>query len=306
MKKILLIIISILLITPNVFAKNAKEPFSFKNLSVRSIKGFHAQSSDTIAVKKTLEDLNKYTNEKNIEEIKNIYDKNFYSGDSFDYESYIKMVEETFAVYSEIKYKSKIKNISVTDDWAIVQMSDKTTATLMNQDFDDPKGELEGYCDYTLYLRKYNDKWKIISDHVEYEETSLKYGEAKNYKMDFISPLIAEKGKSYDITLKMLPPKGTFVVATLGKEEIIYPPQKPKDAFRKLPAEGILERVVVANTKGNNEYASASIGFTKLSIEDDEIMRIKLKMSGMAFIMKRINIINEKPKEKPEPKKAEL
>ena len=206
------------------------------------------------------------------------------------------MVEETFSAYSDIKYTTKIKNISITENWAAVQVSDKTTASLPNKDFDNPNGELFGLCDYTVYLKKYNDSWKIVSDHVNYEETTLKYGEAKNYKIDFEAPLVVKKGQDYDLTLQMEPPKGIFVVATLGKEEVLYPPKKPKDAFRKLPSEGILERVVKANTNNHNEYATASVGFTKLTVEEDDIMQIKFKMSGMAFIMKRVSVISENPK----------
>lgn len=304
MKKLFILIISILIIAPNTFAKNEKIAFTIKSPSIYSLKGFNTEAIEAQEVKKTLNDLKKYTNEKNIEGIKKIYSEDFYGDDGFDYETYIKMVEETFSAYTEIKYTTKIKNISVTQDWAIVQMSDKTTANLKNDAFDDPIGELVGYCDYTLYMKKINDEWKIISDHIEYEETSLKYGEAKNYKIDFKAPLIVKKGKDYDLTLEMEPPKGTFVLATLGKEEVVYPPKKPKDAFRKLPNEGILERVVSANTKGHNEYASATIGFTKLSVEEEDVMKIKFQMSGMALIMKRVNVINDHPKAQ-EIKKAE-
>ena len=65
-----------------------------------------------------------------------------------------------------------------------------------------------------------------------------------------------------------------------------------------------MERVVKANTNNRNEYATATIGFTKLTVEDTDIMQIKFKMSGMAFIMKRINILNDTPQEK-EIKKAQ-
>ena len=60
--------------------------------------------------------------------------------------------------------------------------------------------------------------------------------------------------------------------------------------FRKLSGDN-LERVFKSNSDNINEYAVASIGLTHTENYDED--RIRVYMSGLGFIMTRINVVPE-------------
>ena len=74
-----------------------------------------------------------------------------------------------------------------------------------------------------------------------------------------------------------------------GNEKIINPPETSEPIFRKLSTDGILERIVRSNKIGKNEYAMASVGFTRANVADD-FSSISFRMSGLAFVLKRVNM----------------
>ncbi len=296
MKKLLLLILMLSLGTASVYAKtdnglkfNIRSSI-FKNYSMS--RGVDAR--EVKQIKELLSDLNKYSNSHDVKNLKELYSKNFLNTDGFDYNTFFTMIEETFRSYDNISYSTEVKNIKVIGDWAIVELTDTTKATLKKTEgefttADD--GDLEGLCNYVLYLKKENDDWLIISDNILSEETSLKYGDAKNITIQLKSPLTVKKDSEYIIGLDMEYPKDAFVLVSLNTEEISYPPGEPNEVYRKLPSDGFLERIVRANKYGKNEYAVASVGITKLSLEANSIATIKFQMSGMAFVMKRVNVI---------------
>jgi hypothetical protein len=239
--------------------------------------------------------LNKASNLHDLQSLKSFYSKDFKSADGFSREIFFKMVEETFKAYTDISYSTKVKSIEVYDNWAVVMLYDNVEGNL-----ESPAtlktgykvGKLAGFCDYILYLRKENEEWKIISDCIIAEETTLKYGDANDIKIELESPLHIENGQEYTISLKMECPKNVFALASLDREVISYPPNKPEEAFRKLPQDGLLERIVSSSgNKDLNEYAIASIGLTRLFFEDEEgISKAGFEMSGLALVMKRVNV----------------
>jgi len=121
------------------------------------------------------------------------------------------------------------------------------------------------------------------------EETSLKYGIANKINMELLSPLKVKNNQEYDVSLKMDKPKDIMALASISREEIVYPPSDYQEKFRKIPEMGELERVVRANNKNLNEYAIASIGFTKVSINEEQT-KAKIEILGMAYLMKRVNM----------------
>ena len=127
------------------------------------------------------------------------------------------------------------------------------------------------------------------------EETSLKYGVANDIKMNLITPMFVKSGEEYDLSLKIEKPEDIVALASISREEITYPPLDYKEKFRKIPESGDLERLVRANDKNLDEYAVASIGFTKVSL-NEKMTKAKIEVLGMAYLMKRINI--DKIKEK--------
>ncbi len=243
-------------------------------------------------IKILLKEHNKAMENRNIEQIKTFYDKDYLSADGFDIDDLITMLEKTYDAYGNIKYKTKINNISAFDNWAIVQMSDTSSAKVYpdnDRKYKDKAGRLDGKSSYVVYLNKTNDGWKIVSDEILMEETSLKYGIANKIDMELITPVFVKNGKEYDLSLKMNKPEDIVALASISREEIVYPPADYQEKFRRVPDEGDLERLVRANNKNLDEYAIASIGFTKVSVNEEEL-RARIEVLGMAYIMKRINM----------------
>ena len=228
-----------------------------------------------------------------VEKVKSFYIKDYKSTDGFDLAELENMLKKTYSTYENIKYKTKINAINAYDDWALVQMSDKSSAVLYPVEDKELKkekmGKLDGKSVYNVYLKKINNEWKIVSDDILMEETSLKFGVARKIDMDIVTPLLIKNGQEYDLSLKMNKPKDIVALASISREEIVYPPVDYPEKFRKMPQEGELERLVKANDKNLDEYAVASIGFTKVSVNEEQT-RAKIEVLGMAYLMKRVNM----------------
>ncbi len=242
-------------------------------------------------VKKVLKNHTKAMEEHNIEKVLSCYDKDYKSSDGFDVNDLKVMLEKIYNSYSNIKYKIKINHITAYDNWALVQMSDETKASVYSdaKKTKEKMGRLEGKSTYNVYLKKIGNDWKIIQDDILTEETSLKYGIANKIDMDLITPPFVKEGSEYDLSLKMNKPDNIVAVASISNEEIVYPPDDFSEKFRKMPETGDLERLVKANEKNLDEYAIASIGFTKFTLNEEE-RKARIEILGMAYIMKRINM----------------
>ena len=242
-------------------------------------------------IKTLLKKHNKALQEHNLKEIKTFYDDSYKSADGFDLEELTTMLDKAHNTYGNIKYKTKINNITAFDNWALAQMSDKSIAKIYpnnNKKYKDKMGLLEGMSSYIIYLKNTPEGWKIVSDEVLMEETSLKYGIANKINMDLVTPIFIQNGQEYDLSLKMDKPEDVIALASITREEISYPPVDTQEKFRKFPSEGDLERLVKANDKNLDEYAIASVGFTKISFNEQEA-KARIEVLGMAYIMKRIN-----------------
>lgn len=272
--------------------------FAFFILSALS--AFSMPSSDILEIRTFLHNLNKYSNEHNIEAIKEFYSKDYVSYDGFNYDGFFASVNETFKTYPDISYKSKIKSIKITGNFATAEVIDTsyskrqtpTQSIINNKPVLDQKldGIMESKCHYVMYLKKNKGKWSVYSDNIISEETAIKYGKAKDINIDILSPHVVNEGDEYCITLNVeKKPKNAILLASLSREEIKYPPTIPQDIFKKVPKDGTLERMVKANKKGINEYSLASIGMTEISLNDTKTA-INYEMSGIAFLMKRVNV----------------
>lgn len=240
--------------------------------------------------------LNKYQkamSSNDTELIKSFYASDYISSDGYNLEDLGKMLDKTHNSYDNLKYKSKINSINAYENWALIQMSDKTSAIVYPTDDKKIKKEKQGVLDgksvYVVYLRKDNDGWKIIKDDVLMEETSLKYGIARKIDMDLITPATIKNGQEYDLSLRMDTPNDIVALASISREEITYPPAEYDEKFRRMPESGDLERLVKANNKNIDEYAIASVGFTKVSLNEEQT-KAKIEVLGMAYLMKRVNM----------------
>lgn len=267
------------------------------NLSAHSSELF--KKSEKGEIKTLLNQHKKAMTNHDIEKIKTFYDKNYKSFDGFNLEDLTSMLKKTYSAYGNIKYKTKINDITTYDNWALAQMSDVTSAEVYPIETKELRkekmGKLEGRSNYIVYLKKENDAWKIVSDEILMEETTLKYGIANDIKMNLITPMFIKSGEEYDLSLKMDKPEDIVALASISNEEITYPPLDYKEKFRKFPDSGDLERLVRANDKNLDEYAVASIGFTKSSM-NEKMTRLRIEVLGMAYLMKRINLDRIKEK----------
>ena len=254
---------------------------------------FELFNSPKMEIKNTLKKYNKAISVHDIEKIKTFYTKDYKSMDGFNLSEMEQILKKTYSAYKNIKYKTKITSINATSNWALVQMSDKTTAKIFPTEIKELKkekmGKLEGNSVYNLYLKKENDEWKIACDETLIEETSLKYGLANKLKMELITPLRVKNNSEYDLSLKIDKPKDIMALASISREEIVYPPEDYQEKFRKIPEFGELERVVKANNKNLDEYAVASVGLTKVSINKEQT-KAKIEVLGMAYLIKRVNM----------------
>ena len=251
--------------------------------------------SDSIQIRMFLQKYNKALDNHNSEEIKSFYDENYKNADGFTVDDIIQMLEKTYSAYGKIKQKTKINSITSFDDYAIVQLTDKTSATVYpdKNKTKEKAGKLSGKSLYTIYLKKKDNSWKIFYDEITAETTCLKYGVANKIPMELNTPMLIKNGEQYDLSLKMNKPDDIIALASLSNEKIEFPSPKYQEKFRKIPSDGDLERLVKANSDNKNEYAVASVGFTKFSI-NEEVTRARIEIIGMAYLMKRINMVNLK------------
>ena len=231
----------------------------------------------------------KYANEQNLSAIRDLYSDNYMNSDGFDKKAYLKMVEETWKAYPNISYTTKINKIEFNDNYATVFADETAVGNKLEEigEFD-VLGELYSRIKCVYHLEKRNKSWLITSERVIEEKTSLKFGDARYLNITLDVPKQVGPNKQYSAILKVDAPADTTIVGSISREKIIYPQTKSDDAFR-LMEDNILERMFVSNSDNVNEYAVASIGVTHAAQTDEN--RLRVYMSGMAFIMARVNVI---------------
>ena len=280
MKKFLLIILLSLLLVPSGFANDGFLNKDFFNSNVRGVKS-------------VLNSQIKYANKNNFDKFISTYDKNYKNGDGYDINLYSKLVKELWENYDNIKYGIKIKDIRFeSDGTAVVSLIETSSADIpVTKKLN---GILKSEADSIYYLKKINGKWKVTSDKINEEVTSMLYGDAINLDIKLSAPHEVTPGYEYTATLEFDPPKDTFAIASIAKDKVEYPQKQAKEVFRKLPDDHILERLFVANSDDANEYIIASIGLTKADIKD---MSIKLSLTGFGYQIIRVNVVDRPQKE---------
>lgn len=253
-----------------------------------SIKASNQLRADKKIIKKIINLQNKLASKYDYDGLISLYSDDFKCSDGFDKETYFKLIKETWATYSDISYTTEIKNVEINNDTAKVKVYETSLATSTHTEEDTSIfGELNSYSNGTYTLKKINGNWLITSEFVNNEKSFLKYGDARFVNMDLNSPLTVKAGEYYTAALTVETPEDTMIVASIGRDSIKYPQEKPEDVFRKMPSDNILERMFLANKEGKNEYNVASIGMTKSKVYGGQI---HLYMAGIAFIMTRVNV----------------
>lgn len=233
-----------------------------------------------------------YANKYDLDGLSKLYSENFVNSDGFNKEVYFKLIKETWDTYPDIIYKTQINNIEFSDNYATVTVNETAIATSTEKVGEiSVIGELYSTSKCVYFLEKQGSKWLINSEKIIDETSTLKYGDARYTKIELNAPKQIGANQDYTSTLKVKAPKDTLVIASINKENIIYPQTKSDEAFRKLPEDNILERVFHSNSNNVNEYTVASIGITRA--ENYTNNQIRVYMGGLAFIMTRVNVIPE-------------
>lgn len=292
MKKIILtFLFALALICPKTYAQDSE------NIALLTKKGFFDTDMQAVSfsnpcdeIKKTLFTHVKYANGYNYEGLKSLYADNYSNSDGINKEIYFDLVKKTWDSYPDIKYKIDIKNIQVDGNSAVVQVNENATASTGSKSgVVDENGLLQSYSQSVYYLEKFNNDWLITSDSILYEKTFLRYGSAKDIDISLSAPSQISANTMYTSSLKIDAPKDSMVIASIGQENITYPQTVAEEVFRKLPEDGILERVFTSNNKNINEYAVASFGITKAELNKGT--EIKIYVTGLGFVMSRINVV---------------
>ena len=273
MKKIILITLLSIFLTPTSFAEEKTPVFNL-----------HLFNNDTREVKSLLNSQVRYANRNNFKKFINTYDKNYVNSDGFDLETYSDIVKDVWQSYDKIKYGIKIKNIEIKDDCAIVSLDETSSAIIPDKNMN---GVLRSEADSVYHLKKVDGKWKVTYDAVNSENTSMLYGDARDLDIKLTAPHEIEAGVEYTASLEFTPPENSIAIASIASDKVEYPQKQAKEGFRKLPDDNILERLFISNTDNVNEYIIASIGITKADIND---LSIKLSLTGYGYQITRVNV----------------
>jgi len=238
--------------------------------------------------------INKYlkiTNEHNIAEINKIYALNYVSGDGLKKDDITKLIKDTWIAYPDLKNTSVIKDIRVNEAYAAIETYDKSCGSTANKsDITNDSGLLDSESHNIIYLQKFGKDWKIITDKVIYEKTTIKFGSAKPLNVNFYAPEQVLAGNNYTASLNAEVPDGMIALGSITREPIVYPETKPEEVYRQVnPATNSLERLFLANTTNNNELVTASIGYTEVT--EDVLANPEVKLTGLTIVLLRVNVI---------------
>lgn len=256
--------------------------------------GFHKKTDlpPELQIKQIFEQYQKYSNNKQLEDFLSLHDDNYRSSDGYNKARLRELAIESWNEYPEIKYNLKVLNINVDVDNATVITQEKLIGTT-NSPIELVKGNglINSESTAIYYLKRCSNSWKIYSDFVISEKTSLRYGLAKYIPMSVDAPAIVAPDEDYTAILKINTPRQYVALISINNEPITYPIQKSEEVFRAMKSTGIQERILHSNDGGKNENAVASVGIAKPNIKNDNL---SVDLLGIAFLSSRVNVVKHK------------
>jgi len=234
----------------------------------------------------------------NSEILEKLYADEYVSGDGFEREKMISIIKDSWDLSPDLDYSGDIQDIKFDSAFAMIEINENLTGiTKEKSEITGDKGLIESSSKSVLYLNKYGKGWQIITDKTLYEETSIKYGEAKDLDISIYAPGQVFPADSYTISLKTDIPENMFAVGSIISEPLIYPRKKSEEVFRQVPMDvQLLERVVQANNNSLNELAVASVSYC--DVKKDDYKRPEIDLAGTAILIKRVNVVNVLASEK--------
>jgi len=257
---------------------------SFAIVEKFSLKDYF-QNKEERAIAKVLKQQVKYANNTNFEKFISTYDPKYKNGDGFNLDVYSKLVKDIWNSYDGIKYGIRIKNIDVVQDRAKVELVETAYAEIkLSKVYE---GELKSNSSAIYDLQKKDGKWRVVSDTILDETTSMLYGEAKGLDIKLTVPDEINANTDYVASLEFIPPKETIAIASIASDKVEYPQKPTEEVFRALPEDNILERILTSNNDNVDEYVVASIGLTKTNVSD---LNLKLSLTGFGYTIRRVNV----------------
>ncbi len=232
---------------------------------------------------------NKYSSKNDLEKLRTMYTEQYVNNDGFNKETVFKMMEMASDAYKEVKYKTEVLDININGNYAVVKAREFATGeTSKAVEKLNDTGCINSEIYYTDYLVKLDNKWQISATDVTYEKVDLKYGEAKNMNVDISAPDCVPENSEYEASIKTTSPDGVFIVGSIVNEQIVFPQVEGKDVYRSIKNDELV-RVLKSNENNHNEYVTVSIAITRAEVEPPSLV---LNMTGMAFVMKRVNVLS--------------
>ncbi|KAF1856532.1 hypothetical protein Lal_00015459 [Lupinus albus] len=209
-------------------------------------------------------------NAHNLAQVMDCYAHDYINNDGLDKDSVSKLTQDFWQTYPDAKSQSTIRQIRIDNNYATVQTRDVAIGTSNKDNYGfDNKGELQSISEGQLYLRKYNDEWRIVEQ--------------------------VKSGRQYSARIEINLPPGLYANGNITCQTLKFPQSSQREGFRPLESTGSLERVIQANEENRNELLTATITLSNIS---------RSNLKGLAFVTRRVNIIPQAQanKQKSEPR----
>lgn len=287
MKKIVLLL-TLSVLFSSVYSMSANASLiSDRNYRIEQNK---IQKQDIKQIKKLFEVHTKYANQHDLQNLKTLYSDGYTNNDGFNKKTYFKSIEDTWNSCKDLTYTINPISVNVTGDFATVNVAETATGTVYETlDTAAVAGEIHSRSTGIYHLEKVNGKWFIAGETSLSDESSLLYGDARFMNIELLAPAQVGAGETYTTTVKVDADENTFIVGSIDHDPVTYPANTPKSQLRAMPSSQILERYLKANTQNLNEYTVASLAISKVKNSSGE--QFSIYMSGLACIMKRVNVI---------------
>lgn len=294
MRKIFYFILSVLIIS----ALTLPEAQAGKN-STESYKQYKARAEKDI--RNILIKQVELSDKKDFEKLQTFYSEDYRNSDAFDKNTTFALVRDNFEIYPDLKISVKINNVDINGKYAVADVLEYAQKNGLERDDIESKGKLRAEARTLYYLENINGKWLITAEQSIYENNIVTFGEAEHADLKLIAPMIVPAGSQYNAEMKINNlPKSALVMGSISKSEAVYPvPQEEDnpDDYRVFE-ETSLERIFTANKDNIDEYISGTLGITRSKpLPNGDF---KLYISGVAFIMTKVNVIPENTKYIPE------
>lgn len=258
-------------------------------LSLSSLASFSQEVKPHIqTVEELVESVYAAWNAHDLEKVFSYYSSDFVTGDGINRDDYKDLTIKLWQTYPDIKIENQRQSIRTQDQYATVSGIDffSGTGKQINSDLND-YGHINAISQGQIFLKKYGEQWKIVSDKIQFELNTVYYGNAKEYldehQIYFGSPEQVSSGELYTGSLYFILPENVNATASIDREIIETPFGKNASNSFQLVSGLKLERLFKSNETNHNELVSATILLSKGIIEP--------KLDGILLISKRVNVI---------------